>query len=529
MNRLVLVSSLLAAVLGLGGCKSLTLVTRWPGELVPATESYIRYLDVGLPRPGTAPETAPPPAVAAAPNPYAQIPGQAPIQSDAPPVAQPPVPAPAGSGITVQTLPGSPAPVPGSSVTVDPSALPPRPGDPLAATLLGQTPGAPATTIAALPPPTAPLPPGQKAVALLLPLTGQAAGLGQAMQEAAMLATYDMGGDDLTLRFYDSTGTPEGAANAARTAIAEGAQMILGPLFGAEAREVGPIAAQSGVSVLAFSNDRSVAGPGLNILGFLPEAQVIRVVAYARSKQIERFAVIAPGNDYGNAVVNAMRLALDAYGGQLTEVAIFDPAAEDQTSTIRSLAKYDSRRRAQIQQLQGKNDAASKAALRALQDQISSEMNFDAVLIAESGPRLRAMAPLLPYYDIDPAKIRFLGTAQWDEPGLGTEPALVGAWFAAASPEARAPFEKRYEQVFKRKPPRLASLAYDAAALAAVVARGRGFAPDALRQPSGYAGVDGIFRLRPDGLVDRGLAVLEVLPRGVKTIDPPPDSFEGMN
>lgn len=512
---------MLAVFLGLGGCKSLTLVTRWPGEQVPATDSYIRYLDVGLPRPGT---VEPAPAVAAAPA----GPVESPVPQAQPTPNQPAVVAAPLGAVSVQTLPGAPPPTSPGSVTVDPSALPPRPGDPLAATLMGQS-GAAPSSVAALPPPTVSAPPGQKTVALLLPLSGQAAGLGQAMQEAAMLAAYDMGSDDLMLRFYNSTGTPEGAAAAARQAIADGAQMILGPLFGAEAREVGPVAAQAGVGVLAFSNDRSVAGPGLNILGFLPEAQVIRVVAYARSKQIERFAVIAPANDYGNAVVNSLRLALDAYGGQLTEVAIFDPAIEDQTPTIRTLAKYDSRRRAQIQQLQGKNDTASKAALRQLQDQISSEMNFDAVLIAESGPRLRAMAPLLPYYDIDPAKIRFLGTAQWDEPGLGTEPALVGAWFAAASPDARAAFDKRYEQVFKRKPPRLASLAYDAAALAAVVARGRGFSADALRQPSGYAGVDGIFRLRPDGLVDRGLAVLEVLPRGVKVIDPPPESFEGMN
>lgn len=522
---------MLAAFLGLAGCKSLTLVTRWPGEQVPATESYIRYLDVGLPRPGT-PEAAPAPAVAAAPT----APADSPVSQSQQPVVQPPVAAAPLGAVTVQPLPGSPAPlpppaaapVPSGNVTVDPSALPPPQADPLAATLMGQAVGAP-SSVAALPPPSAPAAPGQKTVAMLLPLTGQTAGLGQAMQEAALLAAYDMGSDDLVLRFYNSTGTPEGAGAAARQSIADGAQMILGPLFAAEAREVGPIAAQAGVGVLAFSNDRSVAGPGLNILGFLPEAQVIRVVAYARSKQIERFAVIAPQNDYGNAVVNALRLALDAYGGQLTEVALFDPAIEDQTPTIRALAKYDSRRRAQIQQLQGKNDAASKAALRQLQDQISSEMNFDAVLIAEAGSRLRAMAPLLPYYDIDPAKIRFLGTAQWDEPGLGTEPALVGAWFAAASPDARAAFDKRYEQVFKRKPPRLASLAYDAAALAAVVARGRGFTAEALRQPSGYAGVDGIFRLRPDGLVDRGLAVLEVLPRGVKVVDPPPDSFEGMN
>jgi len=424
---------------------------------------------------------------------------------------------------------------------VDPSALPPpQPGAPvgsLGSILLGQ-PTSPPGAVAALPPPGA-LPPGafpgtafpgvQKTVAMLLPLTGQAAGLGRAMQEAAMLATYDLAGDDVMLRFYDSGGTPEGANYAARQALAEGAQLILGPLFGAEAREVGPVAAQAGINVLAFSNDRSVAGPNVNILGFLPEAQVIRVVAFARTRQIERFAVIAPNNDYGAAVINGLRLALEAYGGLLTEVALYDPGTEDLTPTVRTLAHYDSRRRAQIQQLQGKNDAASKAALRQLQDQIAAEMNFDAVLIAESGARLRALAPLLPYYDIDPAKIRFLGTAQWDEPGLGTEPALVGAWYAAAPPDARAAFDKRYEEIFKRRAPRLAALAYDAAALAAVVARSRGFGQEALRQPSGYAGADGIFRLRGDGLVDRGLAVLEVLPRGVKVVDPSPDSFEGMN
>lgn len=519
-------------MIGLGGCKSLTLVTRWPGEQVPATESYIRYLDAGLPRPGTKEL----PAVAAAPTP---VPAPAPSAAVLPPVQA----APSGS-VSVQSLPPPPgataSPPPANpSVVVDPSALPPaQPGisDQALATLIGRAPdaaarpGTPPSAIAALPPSTSPMAsPGQKLVGLLLPLTGQAASLGQAMQDAAMLATYEMAGDDVMLRFYDTGGTPEGAAAAARGAIDEGARLLIGPLYAAEAREVAPIVAQAGVNALAFSNDRSVAGPSLNILGFLPEAQVIRVVAYARSKQIEKFAVIAPSNDYGNAIVNGLRAALEAYGGQLVEAAMYDPATEDLTPVVRNLAHYDGKRRAAIQQLQGKNDAASKAALRALQDQISAEMGFDAVLIAESGARLRALAPLLPYYDIDPAKIRFLGTAQWDDPNLGNEPSLVGAWFASPPPDARAAFDKRYEETFKRRPPRLASLAYDAAALAAVVARGRGFGPEALRQPTGYAGVDGIFRLRADGLVDRGLSVQEVLPKGSKMIDPPPDSFEGMN
>jgi hypothetical protein len=518
MDRGFLLPSLLAATLLLGGCKSLTLVTRWPGAQEPATESYMRFLDGGLPRPGTRAE---PPAVAA-------------------PVPAAPPPAP---GVAVQALP---APV-GSSVIVDPSALPPavqRPVPPISeqalATLIGRPPEPPPPTVAALPPAAAaPAPPatpppgpfvlGHKTVALLLPLSGQAQALGQAMLDAAMLATFEMAGDDVVLRPYDTGGTPEGAAAAASRAVADGARLFLGPLFAGEARAVAPVAAQAGIGVLTFSNDRSVAGAGLNIMGFLPEAQVIRVVAYARSRQIERFAMIGPNNDYGAAVANGLRAAIEAYGGQLVDVQLYDPAIEDFTPAVRQLARYDGRRRAQIQQLQGKNDPASKAALRALQDQIAAEMGFDALLVAESGARLRALAPLLPYYDIDPAKIRFLGTALWDEPGLGTEPALVGAWFAAPAPETRAEFDRRFEAAFKRRAPRLASLAYDAAALAAVAARGRGFGLDAIRQPSGYAGVDGIFRLRADGLIERGLAVLEIQPRGVKVIDPPPDSFDGAN
>ncbi|MCK6451202.1 MAG: penicillin-binding protein activator [Alphaproteobacteria bacterium] len=462
-------------------------------------------------------EVAPPPqAVAAAPRPAAPqlIPPAAPV------TAQPLPP------------PGSDA-----SVVVDPSALPPPAGAPpgprgalpagALATLFGQPAGSimPAPSAAPVPGAFA----GHKTIAVLLPLSGQTAGLGQGMLDAAMLATYEMGVDDVVLRPFDTAGSPEVALQAAQRALAEGAQLLLGPLFAAEAREIGRLIGGSGVNAVAFSNDRSVAGGGVHIMGFLPEAQVMRVIAFARSRQIERFAVLAPRNEYGEAIVGGLQAALAAYGGTLTDVQFYDPGTEDFNPAVRALARYDGRRRAQIQQLQSKNDAASKAELRRLQDQISSEMGFDAVLVAESGARLRALAPLLPYYDIDPAKIKILGTALWDEPGLGNEPALVGAWFAAPPPAPRQEFEKLYEQTFKRRPPRLAALAYDAAALAAVLGRGRGFTADLIEQPSGYAGVDGIFRFRGDGLIERGMAVLEILPRGVKVVDPAPDSFAETN
>src|SRR5260370_38386118 len=158
-------------------------------------------------------------------------------------------------------------------------------------------------------------------------------------------------------------------------------------------------------------------------------------------------------------------------------------------------------------------------------------MPFDGVLIREGGTGVHSVALLLPYYDVEPGKLYVLGAGLWDEPGLGTEPALAGGGYAAPPPGARADFDQRFRELYRRPPPRLATLAYDATALAAVLARNAGgadFSPAALANPSGFAGVDGIFRLRSDGLIQRGLAVLEVHRNGNTVISPAPTTFHAL-
>jgi branched-chain amino acid transport system substrate-binding protein len=138
------------------------------------------------------------------------------------------------------------------------------------------------------------------------------------------------------------------------------------------------------------------------------------------------------------------------------------------------------------------------------------------------------VAPLLPFYDIDPVRVRILGTGLWDDPSLGKEPELVGGWYAAPDPKQRADFEQRYATLFGAKPPRIATLGYDATALAALLAKkpgGADFSAAALTNPNGFAGLDGIFRLRADGLNDRGLAVLEVQRDAPRIVSPAPVSF----
>src|SRR6185312_5063349 len=278
------------------------------------------------------------------------------------------------------------------------------------------------------------------------------------------------------------------------------------------------------VNMVAFSTNEQLAGDGVYLLGFPPRQSVDRIVAYAHQQGVARFAALAPQTPYGELVVDELRTAANADGASVTHVELYDPGTKDLRPTVRRLAAFAGQAPAEAP---GQPAAAGGGAKLALNQ--AGGGGFDAVLIPESGARLKEVASLLPYFDVDPAKIHVLGTGIWDEPGLGSEPALVGGWFAAPAPSGHAAFAKRFQQLFKAPPPRLASLGYDAVALAAVLAKKAGpagFTAAALTDPSGFAGVDGIFRFRADGRADRGLAVLEVERDGFKVVSPAPDTFE---
>jgi ABC-type branched-subunit amino acid transport system substrate-binding protein len=443
-------------------------------------------------------------------------------------------PAPPGeTPAPAQTPPPSPQPqaqtqarvVPPPSATTSPRApFAPRSGP------AGR---APAGTAAApriiAPPVTAD---GNPRVALLLPLSGANGGLGRAMLNAAQLALFDFAERHFELLIQDTGGTPDGAARAAAMAIGDGATLILGPLLATEVRAVAPAARAAGVNVIAFSSDRSVAGDGVFVMGFLPGAEIDRVVDFARDKGITRIAALAPDDPYGATIVGALRDAARDVGVMITQVAFYDPGAADFSAVVRDVADYRSRRATLLEQraaLEGRDDDIARQALRRLQGlETFGGVPFQALLLADGGKRLQQIAALLPYYDIDPKRIRMLGTGQWEVPGIGAEPAMVGGWFAAPPPEARAAFEQRYQEVYGTKAPRLSTLAYDATALAAVLAQGAGdgrFSAAAISSPRGYAGRDGIFRFRTDGAIERGLAVLQVRERDFELVGPAPESF----
>ena len=316
-------------------------------------------------------------------------------------------------------------------------------------------------------------------VGLVLPFGkgGEAGQIAAALKQAAELALFDVNGANIALIPKDSGGTSQGAAAAAREAIAAGAELIIGPLYAQEVQGAAPVAQQANVPVVAFSSDRSVAGNGVYLLSFLAGDDVSRVVAYAGASGRRNFAALIPQTAYGSVVEKSFRTAVLKSGGR---VAVIEHYAVDASA----IADPVNRLRTAL--------ASAKA----------SGAPIDALLLPGGQDVLPIVAPMLPYNAIDTKAVKLLGTGGWDYPAVTKEAGLSGGWFAAPDPAGWKDFAARYAKSYGSQPVRLASLGYDAVTLALALAAnpaGQRFTPEKLTRVSGFAGVDGLFRLRPDG------------------------------
>ncbi len=326
-------------------------------------------------------------------------------------------------------------------------------------------------------------------IAILLPLTGKGADAGQAMLNAAQLAMFDLNASALFELIPEDTGA--GAHAAMNDATTKGANLILGPLFSDTTKTVSPMALQNGVSVVSFSTDTTAAVGNTFLMGFMPQTQVEQVMTHAASQGIKNIALIAPRDVYGDSASAAFVTTMQRYG--------LDNAG---------IVRYNA----------GTLPTATELAI------ISKNMN--AVLIASPAVEAHKISNLLTAQGITNATVKRLGTGLWDSADAAKLTGLQGAWYAASSPRLRMRFEQRYFETYGAQPPRIASLAYDATALSVVLAKsGRGFGRDALTNPNGFSGIDGIFRFNQQGTTDRGLAILEINNGAASVIKEAPQRF----
>jgi branched-chain amino acid transport system substrate-binding protein len=328
-------------------------------------------------------------------------------------------------------------------------------------------------------------------VAVLVPLTGPNSALGRSILNSANLALLDMGGQRIRITAYD---TAAGALPAANSALAEGNGLILGPLLAEDVRAVAGVARQARVPVIAFSNDVSVAGEGVYLMGFNPAQSIERVVSFARAGGARSFGALVPANTYGERAGLAMTQAVQGERGRLIGIETFD---------------------------------VSPAGARAAATRLAARGAADAVLVADVP---RTVAPAVPVLRQASPQARLLATERWAAEGeIGANAALRGAWFAAPSDANFGPFRTRYRARYNAAPFRLSTLGYDAVLLVIRAAAnwplGRDFPERALRDPGGFSGVDGAFRFGRDGVAERALEVREVNATGTIVVSPAPRGF----
>ncbi|HUW74801.1 MAG TPA: penicillin-binding protein activator, partial [Methyloceanibacter sp.] len=340
---------------------------------------------------------------------------------------------------------------------------------------------------------------GSVKVALLLPISapGSASSVAKALKQAAELALFDFDNPNVSLVPKDTKGTPAGAQAAAQSAVKDGAELIIGPLFAQEVRAAAQVARSAGIPMIAFSSDENVAGNGVYLLSFLAGRDVPRIVSFAMSKGKRNFAVLVPQTAYGRIAETAFAKAVASGGGAAPVRASFSTA--------------------------NMPDAVQQIA-----NAVKSGQKIDALFLPAGQEELPQLAPQLASAGITSAKIQFIGTGQWDYPNVGRQQALVGGWYPAPDPKGWNGFAQRYAKTYGGTPPRIASLGYDAMSLAVSLSQnpqGQRYTYSQLTRSSGFAGVDGLVRLLPDGTSERGLAVLEVRPGAPAVISPAPRSF----
>ena len=339
-------------------------------------------------------------------------------------------------------------------------------------------------------------------VGIILPFTSSSAGtraLAGSMLKAAELAMFAAGNRNILLMTADEGNGGAKAADAAQQLLSQGAEVIVGPLFGPSVSAVAPIARDRAVPVLAFSTEKGVAGNGAYLLSFLPQNEVRRVISYAAANGHHQFAALVPQTAYGDVAKTAFTDSVAASRGTVVDVESFAPNAGAVAGPASAVAKSGA----------------------------------DAVLIAQGGVILRAIAPTLSLDGATRDKVKLLGTGLWDDDkAIARESSLQGSWYAAPTPNADAAFVDKYRAAFGTAPAQIASLAYDAVSLVALLSQGPAyhrFTAAALADPNGFAGVNGIFRFNNDGTSERGLAVLEMTPSGPVVVSPAPTTFQGKN
>ncbi len=357
-------------------------------------------------------------------------------------------------------------------------------------------------------------------VTMLLPLTGDRACVGEDLRNAGMMAQFDIANDNFILRFEDTKGTPEGAAEALERAMDTGVDLVLGPVYAEEVDAIRKKARRNNVLVVSFTSDIESVDDGVYTMALSIPNQISRAVRYACEKGKKSLVILAPDDRAGDFAIDSAEATAKQCGMRISAISVYNPTFINFEPYVLKVLP-DSFVDKKILVKQNKKEKNKKEL------PIADQIDFDVLLIADKENRLKSIASLFALYDVTPREVLFLGMSTWQDASLTLEGALTGAKFASLPTFGAEDFKSRYEALHKRKPIGLASLSYDAVALTSVLSQHGGINKETLTTPSGFLGIDGPFRLLANGESERLLGISEIVGRNqFRVVQKPSANFK---
>ena len=345
-------------------------------------------------------------------------------------------------------------------------------------------------------------------VGILLPLTGKYSYFGQSLLDTMQMVVFENKNIESELIIKDTKANPSLAKKATKELVDQNVDVILGPFFSESLNKSLKIAKYKNVPLISFSSDRSEKEKGIYLMGFEPEIQINEVTEYTIKKKYKRFAALLPNTKYGKRVLNTYRNVIYENKLSLNKVELYDSNSNDLEKNIQNLVGLEENPQIEIDEETGDNPIEN------------FDPGFDVLLLIETGNKLREAVALLTYYGVDFKKVKLIGTGEWYEENIGSEPGLLGAWFVAPSPKLWINFEKKFYKLYGYKPSRLSSLAYDSlTSIYSIINKNDGIyeiSYQDFQSSYGFTGIDGDFKFLPNGTVERKLSILEISQRSFK-------------
>ena len=345
-------------------------------------------------------------------------------------------------------------------------------------------------------------------IVLMLPLSGKHYQIGTSLLNSAQLAVEKKNNNKILFSIID-TGNEEQLLSRLYSVLEDDIDIIIGPVFSNKVNQVREITKNRDIPIIAFSNNSKIQDDGLYVFGLTLEDEIEELLNYSIKRNLKRYAVLVPRNEFGSRVEMEINKFQSKNNSSFFNYTFYKPNSPDFYDVSKNVSNYEERKinlEKKINQLEKENSEKAKEELKKLKKlDTYGELNFEALLIfAQNFQEVSNFSSILPYYDVDPKKIQYIGSSLWAKNLALKEPGLENAYFTSLDIDNRRKFEDMYLEIFDSKPHSLAALSYDIVGLISNLHQNKNnFTIEKLHNSNGFIGINGWFKMTSNGNVSR--------------------------